>query len=160
MSGGMTFVYDDGGRAAAGFIGRTGDCVTRAIAIATERPYREVYDALNALSASERRGSRKRGISSARRGVYKPTIRRLMASIGWQWTPTMRIGSGCTVHLRVEELPPGRLVVELSRHSVAVIDGVVHDTYDPTRNGTRCVYGYYTSINLDPNICNNGLSND
>lgn len=31
----MTFVYDDGGRSAAGFKGKTGDCVTRAIAIAT-----------------------------------------------------------------------------------------------------------------------------
>ncbi len=25
-----------------------------------------------------------------------------------------------------------------------MIDGVVHDTYDCTRNGTRCVYGYWT----------------
>jgi hypothetical protein len=31
----MTFVYDDGGRSAAGFKGKTGDCVTRAIAIGT-----------------------------------------------------------------------------------------------------------------------------
>ena len=22
-------------------------------------------------------------------------------------------------------------------------DGVVHDTYDPSRDGTRCVYGYW-----------------
>lgn len=22
-------------------------------------------------------------------------------------------------------------------------DGEIHDTYDPGRNGTRCVYGYY-----------------
>ena len=40
------WAYDDGGRAAAGFKGEAGDCVTRAIAIATGRPYREVYDAL------------------------------------------------------------------------------------------------------------------
>lgn len=39
---------DDGGRAAAGFKGDTGDCVTRAISIATGRPYREVYDMVNA----------------------------------------------------------------------------------------------------------------
>jgi hypothetical protein len=24
-----------------------------------------------------------------------------------------------------------------------VIDGVIHDLYDPSRDGTRCVYGYY-----------------
>ena len=25
----------------------------------------------------------------------------------------------------------------------AVIDGVIRDTHDPGRDGTRCVYGYY-----------------
>jgi hypothetical protein len=56
----------------------------------------------------------------------------------------MQIGSGCRVHLRADELTPGRLVVQLSRHLTAVIDGVVHDTHDPSRNGTRCVYGYWS----------------
>lgn len=55
----------------------------------------------------------------------------------------MGIGTGCRVHLRPDELPRGRLVVKLSRHITAVIDGVVYDTHDPTRGGTRCVYGYY-----------------
>jgi hypothetical protein len=55
----------------------------------------------------------------------------------------MQIGSGCKVHLRADELPNGRLVVHTSRHSTAVIDGVIHDTYDPSRGGNRCVYGYW-----------------
>jgi hypothetical protein len=54
----MEFVYDDGGRAAAGFKGSTGDCVVRAIAIASGKPYREVYDALNVLSKQARSGHR------------------------------------------------------------------------------------------------------
>ena len=41
------WVYDDGGRGDAGFKGEAGDCAARAIAIATGRPYTEVYDALN-----------------------------------------------------------------------------------------------------------------
>jgi hypothetical protein len=48
------------------------------------------------------------------------------------------------VHLRDGELPSGRLIVQVSRHVVAVIDGVMHDTHDPSRNGQRAVYGYYT----------------
>jgi hypothetical protein len=36
--------YDDGGREAAGFKGRAGDCVVRALAIATGTDYRKVYD--------------------------------------------------------------------------------------------------------------------
>lgn len=74
----MKFVCDDGGCAAAGYRGGAGDCVTRAIAIATGKPYQEVYDALNALGATERTGKRKRGKSSARGGVYKDTTRKYL----------------------------------------------------------------------------------
>ena len=47
------------------------------------------------------------------------------------------------MHLKRDELPSGRIVCSLSRHLVACVDGVVHDTYDSTRGGTRCVYGYW-----------------
>ncbi len=143
MSDTARFVQNDGGRAAAGFRGKTSDCVVRSVSIVTGRPYREVYDLVNTLALRERpRRAKKR--SSARTGVQKPTTGRLMEALGATWTPTMSIGSGCKVHLRREELPQGRLVASVSRHVVAVIDGVVHDTYDPTRDGKRCVYGYWT----------------
>ena len=138
----MTWIYNDGGRKDAGRKGDTRDCVCRAIAIATERPYAEVYEALNAAGRLERpRDGKAR--STARSGVQKTTTRRYIESLGWIWTPTMQIGSGCTVHLRADELPAGRLIVSVSRHLVAVVDGVIHDTHDPAREGTRCVYGYY-----------------
>src|SRR5271156_6304978 len=139
----MVFVYNDGGRIAAGYKGKTGDCVTRSIAIASGLPYQYVYDLINDSGKTERTGKRKRGKSNARTGVYKTTIRTLLASLGWKWTPTMQIGSGCTVHLRAEELPAGRLIVSVSKHLTAVVDGVIHDTHDCSRRGTRCVYGYW-----------------
>lgn len=140
----MKHIFNDGGRAAAGYKGKTGDCVVRAVAIATGLPYKEVYDAL--ASANQRtRIRRASGKRTARSGVWvtgKPFMD-YMASIGWRWTPTMHIGSGCKVHLRDGELPTGRLVVSLSRHYTAVIDGVIHDRFNPERDGTRCVYGYW-----------------
>lgn len=139
----MEWVYDDGGRSAAGYRGDAGDCVCRSIAIATGKTYQEVYDALNELGRGERITKRKRGRSSSRIGVYKGTIRKYMDSIGWKWVPTMEIGSGCKVHLRSDELPIGRLVVSVSKHTTAVIDRIIHDTHDPSRDGTRCVYGYH-----------------
>lgn len=139
----MKWILNDGGRAAAGFKGETGDCTCRAIAIATGMPYQRVYDDLNACGSKERRSKRRRGKSSARTGVHIPTIRRYLTSLGWTWVPTMRIGQGCRVHLRDGELPGGPLIVSVSRHLTAVIDGVIHDRYDPSRGGTRCVYGYY-----------------
>ena len=140
----IEFVYDDGGRAAAGYRGHTGDCVCRAIAIATQRPYQQVYDDLNSLGARERKSAKRRGKSSARTGVYKPTIRRYLASLGWQWHSTMGIGTGTRVHLRADELPAGRIIVQLSKHNAAVIDGVLHDLFDCSREGTRAVYGYWS----------------
>ena len=139
----MNWTHDDGGRAYYGFKGTAGDCVTRAIAIATCKPYNEVYNALNGIAATERANKRGKK-SSARNGVFKKTYEKYLKSIGWEWTPTMHIGSGCTVHLKADELPKGRLIVSLSKHYAAIIDGTLHDLYDCSRNETRCVYGYWS----------------
>jgi hypothetical protein len=86
----------------------------------------------------------------------------------------MQIGTGCRVHLDADELPKGVLIVAVSSHYTTMIDGVIHDTYDPrrapswmfepdrgqalklnqgrnhngvyTRVGGRCVYGYWTKV--------------
>lgn len=140
----MEFVHDDGGRALAGFKGRAaGDCVCRAIAIATQKPYREVYDALNLLAKKERPRPGRCRRSSSRTGVHRVTYEVYLRSLGWVWVPTMRVGQGCKVHLKKEELPGGRLVVRLSKHLAAVVDGVLHDLSDESRGGTRCVYGFF-----------------
>jgi len=133
----MNIVITDGGRANAGFRGDAGDCVTRAIAIALERPYGQVYsDLADDAAALGKPRSARNGIP---RKVYEPYL----AELGWEWVPTMSIGSGCRVHLRADELPGGRIICRLSKHLCAVVDGVVHDTFDPSRDGTRCVYGYF-----------------
>lgn len=144
----MSFQFTDGGREAAGFRGEAGDCVTRAIAVALRLPYREVYDELSLRMESLGRAR------SARNGIPRKVYEDYLGERGWRWFPTMHIGSGCTVHLRAEELyehafgDPTILygvsfIVRLSRHVCAVVDGVVRDTHDPSRNGTRCVYGYF-----------------
>jgi hypothetical protein len=148
----LQFRYNDGGRSDAGYKGDTSDCVTRAIAIVTGKPYQEVYDALNQLGKSERLGSKKKKKSNSRTGVYRITFDKYLKSLGYVWTPTMKIGSGCMVHLRPDELPGGRLVVRVSRHVTAMIDGVLNDLCDHTRRGTRCVYGYYHKPENKDNI--------
>ena len=149
----MRFIYDDGGRGDAGFKGRAGDCVARAVAVASRRPYAEVYTALSRGAGAERKS---RG-ATARNGVHttRKWFKDYMRSLGFVWTPTMAIGQGCRVHLIDGELPPGRLVVSVSKHLTAVVDGAIHDTHDPQRvamwhqaDGTittshRCVYGYW-----------------
>jgi hypothetical protein len=139
--------------AAAGYKGLTGDCVTRSIAIATGKPYQEVYDALNRPALVERTGRRKRKRSNSRTGVFRRIYQRYLESLGWRWTSTMKIGSGCQVHLRASELPQGPLLVKVSRHLTAVIDGVIYDTHNCSRGGTRCVYGYF-SLSDRPALAN------
>jgi hypothetical protein len=148
----MRYIYNDGGRQAAGFKGTTGDCVTRSIAIITQIPYKEVYDALNRLSEDKKLGSKKVKtaygtsyvkVSASRTGVMRKVYDEYLKSLGYKWVATMGIGTGCKMHLREEELPEGRLIVRVSKHVTAVIDGILHDSYDCSRDETRCVYGYY-----------------
>ena len=139
----MPFIFNDGGREKAGFKGTTGDCVVRAIAIITDKNYLDVYNNINEMSKDERVGKRQAGKSNSRSGVYRKTYNKYLKTLGFKWIPTMFIGSGCKVHLISEELPKGKFIVRLSRHITAVIDGVINDIYDPSRGGSRCVYGYY-----------------
>lgn len=141
----MEFVYCDGGRSKYFKAEHVGDCVTRAICNATGKDYKEVYDALNALSKRERTSKRKKGVSSSRNGVYRSTIKKYLEdTLGWRWVSCMGIGTGCQTHLRREELPSGTIIVSLSKHLSCVKDGVLYDTYDCSRDGSRCVYGYWT----------------
>jgi hypothetical protein len=82
-------MYHDGGRADAGYRGKTGDCTTRAIAIATEMPYQQVYDLVNEYAKRERPRKGRKQRSSARTGIPMKTIHKLMAQLGWTWVPTM-----------------------------------------------------------------------
>jgi len=140
------FNRNDGGRSAAGFHGTTGDCVTRAVAIASGRPYQEVYDRLSDGAREQRVMKGQKRSASARDGVYtsRKWFKDYLLELGAIWTPTMFIGSGCTVHLKSDELPKGNIIASVSKHLVAVIDGVINDTHDCSREGTRCVYGYWT----------------
>lgn len=136
------FNYNDGGRAMAGFRGDAGDCVARAVAIACEIPYSEAYEKLSGINKQTN------GTKSARNGINTRSnaFKVFMTNLGWKWTPTMFIGQGCKVHLRAPELPMGKIICAVSKHYVAVIDGIVNDSYDCSREGTRCVYGYWSKV--------------
>lgn len=142
----MNYQYNDGGRKEAGFVGDVGDCTVRAIAIATQQSYVQVYTDLYNLNRIHNNNPRK---ASPRDGnTSMKTIRAYMQGIGWEWVATMGIGTGCKVHLQADELPAGRIIARCSRHMVAVVDGIVNDTYDSSRSGTRCVYGYFIKTNF------------
>ena len=106
---------------------------------------------------TQRNTKRGKAKSSARDGVNtgRKWFKDYMASIGWTWVATMKVGEGCRVHLVAGELPMGRLIVSVSKHYTCVLDGVVHDAHNPQRRvrwvvggkvgpvTERCVYGYW-----------------
>lgn len=141
----MKYIYNDGGRQETGYKGDAGDCVCRAIAIATNKPYKEIYDGLITQQKMFRQTKRVRG-SHPRTGVTRKVYDAYLKRNGWEWKPTMFIGSGCRIHLKENELPKGKLIVRVSKHITAVVDGVINDTFNPSRNETRCVYGYYHQL--------------
>ena len=129
----MKLKTSDGGRAVY-FKGTTNDCVVRAICNATCRDYKIVYNELYNIQGY----SPRKGVNSK---IAKTYIEKIL---GLKWHSCMNIGKGCTIHLKSEELPTGVLIVRLSKHLTCVINGVLYDTYDCSRNGTRCVYGYWS----------------
>lgn len=154
------FKLNDGGRTQAGYKGAASDCFTRSAAIVTGLPYRQVYDEVNRLGKQEHVTKRKAKRSNARTGVYRVTEEHFMAAQGFVRVPCMAIGKGTTVTLEPSQLPnTGPIMVSVSRHYTAIVDGVLQDTYDPRRyNGTdsgRCTrtvyaYWYHPDLTKDP----------
>ncbi len=117
----MEFIWNDGGRAVSGYVGTTGDCVTRAIAIATGRAYREVYAELG-----------QRAACSPRDGIPIDVVAEYLLSRGWQ-----AADSEDQDILGKAALPDGVVILYIragerrSSHLVTVIDRVLYDTWNP-----------------------------
>ncbi len=128
----IQFKFNDGGRSKYFKAANVSDCAVRATAIASGRDYKEIYNLYKQVEGK-----------SPRDGVKSATCRKVMQMLGAKWVSVMKIGSGVTMHLRSNEVPQGRIVCSCSRHLTAVIDGVLNDIYDCSRDGDRAVYGYW-----------------
>ena len=131
----MKYIYNDGGRSKY-FKGKANDCVCRAISIASNRDYKEVYDSL------------KKALGTPRNGVFttNKAFKDWMVANGFVWTPCSGIGVKTSVHFIEGELPKGRLVCSVAKHYVAVVDDKVYDTWDSRYNSfneVRRIYGYW-----------------
>lgn len=99
---GLPWQYNDGGRKESGRRGDAGDCFVRAVAIAFNKPYSEVYKDFNDFAKTWERSKRgKVGFraatgrgSNARTGVYGDTARAYMEAYSWEWVSCMGIGTG------------------------------------------------------------------
>ena len=119
----LPYVYDDGGRSNYFKAKNVNDCVCRAVSIVTGGDYREVYDQIRFYTGD----SPGRGVR-----VRSQAFKNLMVSLGFKFGV---VSYDNLARLRMGEIPnKGRLVCCTKSHAIAVIDGVVHDTYDSRFN--------------------------
>ena len=145
----MIYKYNDGGRSKY-FKGRCGDCVVRAISIATDKDYKEIYDLLHqrqkewANKSRSKAALRCRKNPSPRAGVWKQVYNPLIEELGFRWVSTCEVGSSDRTYLTRggTSLPKGTLIVKTRRHLQCVKDHVLHDT-QPLSNFGSMVYGYW-----------------
>ena len=132
----MKYKETDGGRKDAGYRGVGGDCVTRAIAIATNMPYRRVRLALTDLCV-EMTGGMYKGVAN---GCPTPVAHKFLTQLGWEAVPT---------EMYINELPKNQPIIACSkRHWAAVINNTVNDDWDSrksrrTKTGWMKLHGYY-----------------
>lgn len=138
----MDFIWNDGGRASCGYVGLAGDCVTRSVAIATGISYRTVYEALG-TSAQK----------SPRNGLPSRVAAEYLSKLDWRWV------DGGQARFEPTLLPKGIIIADLigrhgrGGHFTAVIDQVIHDTWNPAEDEFHVV-GYW----LPPEIANESTS--
>ncbi len=132
----MKFIKTDGGRAEAGYKGSTGDCVTRAIAVATDTDYQEVYDGLfqtakDYLAKKNNKFSKalKKGGCSPRNGVYQPISIAYLKMLGWKKVSSWDKETGYKV-LDGKAFKKGTFICKTRKHFTVVKDGVLYDSYD------------------------------
>jgi len=120
------YVHTDGGRSNYYSLDKVGDCVIRAIAIATERGYKEVVEDTWEFS-------KKYGCPINWKAVYIPYLE----SIGWEKVKSPKFKGRKAV---AKDLPKGRYIMRHANHLSACVDNKPHDIWDTSE---RCVYQYW-----------------
>lgn len=129
------FIYNDGGRLEAGFKTQT-DCGIRAVAIACDISYK---DARAILKKSAKNG--KQGNGQIANGIYKEDLNSALETFGFKWQQAPKFEGR---KAKFYDLPKGKIIARMSKHFVAVVDNVIHDTWDSSE---KMVYGYWTKQN-------------
>ena len=112
------YVYDDGGRAAAGYKGKTGDCVVRAYCILTGADYRDTYRDI--ADDNETRGQKRSVRSGANPNYSYPGLGLVKVKLPKGPRPTYT-----EAHERY-----GDCIVRTAKHVAAVVDGNLRDIFD------------------------------
>jgi len=125
----MKFQFNDGGRKEAGYKGSVGDCVTRALVIANDLDYKTTYRRLSQEMLLVGRDK------TARNGIAPSVTTKALMDLGWK-----KVAIQGKKRFRADNLPKRKkVIVRLHRHLCVVIDGVIQDTWDSSKNGDALI---------------------
>jgi len=142
----VTYIYDDGGRDAEGYRVSAVDCAVRAMAIALQIPYKQAH-----AEIATRKKRRCNLCGRVRKDVPKKDMSYILAAHGYKWFPAP-IFAGRRVAGRwvagryayAGDMPAGRIIVKMDGNYAAIIDGVLHDTFDSSQ---KMIWGYWAKHN-------------
>ena len=131
----IDYIQEDGGRADAGFRGSTGDCVVRAIAIASGEEYQVVYDTMaahmrkhgyvatgNAYQQKPKAGKTKKRPRSAL-NIQHDVLR----FFGFE---KVKLPQGARPTYTEAHRRYGNCIVSTTKHMAALVDGALRDLFD------------------------------
>ena len=112
----------------------TGDCVIRAIAIATGKDYREVRDALFELA-------REMWVMPSTTDCYEAYL----TSLGWERHSPLKDGNRKVL---VKDFPikTGAVIIHTCKHLTTIVDGEIHDTWDTSGSAANSYYTCFKSV--------------
>jgi len=126
------FVFNDGGRIAAGYNSLGTDCAIRSIAIALDMDYKEAMKLMKEFAAKGRQGNKR-----VANGVYKQDLTAALKSKGWVWHSAPKFHGRKARYTDI----PGIAILRMAKHFSVVRNGELHDTWD----SSNCmVYGYWS----------------
>ena len=136
----LEYIEDDGGRSAAGFKGRTGDCLTRAISIATGESYRKVYDAVG--EQMKKHGYARSGNAYAQSGKAAAAVRAkgrsrrprtiqddVLRLFGFAKVDAKKPNGTCYTYEQAHRRY-GTCIVTTTKHYATLKNGALRDTFD------------------------------
>jgi hypothetical protein len=77
------------------------------------------------------------GKKTARDGIYKEDFSEVLKRHSWVWHSAPKFDGR---KARANDMPTGRVIVQMARHYAAVINGVVNDSWNSSE---KMVYGYW-----------------
>ena len=140
------FEFSDGGKKLSNRPLQKRDCAVRALAIATHTDYDVVYDTLAGAGRECNRGFHLQKWLPKQQGVFGYTVEKLSFQ-------AIRGESRMCIRQFIQDHQVGRYILRVSRHVIALIDGVVMDTFQSRPD--KCVYTAFRLIDATQNKLEN-----